>query len=86
VYGLATVIATLYIATNHGVFRLVLGSNRWERLDDDLTDTYVTAIAVSDDWLLAGTAEGRICRSPDRGETWERVYGAPADSTIAAAR
>jgi photosystem II stability/assembly factor-like uncharacterized protein len=66
---------TLYAATSHGVFRLRLGAERWERRIGDLTDFYATTITASDDWMFAGTWEGHIYRSPDRGHTWEQVYG-----------
>jgi WD40 repeat protein len=87
VYGVINLEETLFVATNHGVFRKPPGVERWESRSAGLTDNYITAIAASDDWTFAGTWEGRIFRSPDRGETWKQVYGARVDpATIAVNR
>ena len=76
VYDFLTLGNTLYAATSHGVYRLPPNSERWEARNGGLTDFYATALAASADWTFAGTWEGRIYRSPDRGESWEQVYGA----------
>ncbi|MAE32283.1 MAG: hypothetical protein CMO43_11980 [Verrucomicrobiales bacterium] len=51
-----------------------------------LDGCYPSAIAASDDWTFAGLWEGRICRSPGPGETWEHVYGAPMKPDAVAVR
>jgi len=84
VYDFLTLDDSLYAATSHGVYRLPPDTDRWEPRNGDLTDFYATAIAASDDWTYAGTWEGRIFRSPNRGETWEQVYGPPAKVEAAA--
>jgi hypothetical protein len=73
--------------TSHGVFRLRPGQERWEPRNGDLTDSYITAIASANGRTFAGTWEGRIYRSHDRGQTWEQVYGSPVGGEeVAAAR
>jgi len=86
VYGLLTLGDTLYAATSHGVYRWRPNVERWDPRNGALTDFYATAIAASDDWMYAGTWEGRIYRSPDRGETWEQVYGSSTNSDAVALR
>jgi photosystem II stability/assembly factor-like uncharacterized protein len=48
----------------------------WQALDGGLPeplDSMPYALAFRGDQLYAGLADGRIYRSPDRGESWERV-------------
>ncbi len=87
VHEFLTLEATLYAATSHGVYRLPPDSKRWEPRNGGLAGEYITALAASDDWTFAGAWDGGIFRSPDRGGTWEQVYGTPVSSEdIAVAR
>ncbi len=74
VHDLLNLEGDLWAATSHGVFRLPGDSETWEGRNGPIADFYATAIAASEEWLFAGTWEGRIFRSPDRGENWEQVY------------
>jgi photosystem II stability/assembly factor-like uncharacterized protein len=49
---------------------------------DDITSTSVTSLAVSDTLLFAGTNDGRMFRSSDNGNSWNRVSSGLPNSFI----
>ena len=63
----------LYVGSGgSGVFGQVDGGP-WQPASAGLVATTVTAFAVADGVLLAGTRDAGVLRSPDRGETWDHA-------------
>lgn len=71
----------LYLATQVGVFRLN-GSNRWEAVNNGISNWNVSALVADGDVLFAGTHGGGIFRSDDGGANWKSVSDGLADRNV----
>ena len=61
-----------------GVFVSMDSGVTWEQSNTGLTDTSVSALAVSGNYLIASTASGSLFRSSDDGASWHAL---PAPNT-----
>ncbi len=68
---------TLYAATDRGVYRRSEGAAAWERSNEGIPVTDVTAVAAVPGragHAYAGTCKDTLFRTEDGGATWRRVY------------
>jgi len=64
----------MYIATAVGLFIAAFSEGEWRIIKHVLPDTPLTSIAVTEDVIVAGTADG-LLRSTDTGKSWTTVNG-----------
>ncbi len=82
VLALATQGDVIYAGTGDGVFRSTNHGSNWERAGLDSTE--VTALAVADTFVLAGTFNNGVFCSTNRGGSWcPADSGLPRDANVA---
>jgi len=70
---------TLYMGTEHGLFRSVNGADSWECVDSPLNGLQLWSILLwpgRPEVMLAGACPARLFRSGDGGRSWDEVGGA----------
>ncbi len=76
-YGIPTSLAArngaVYLGSSRGVWARAGESSPFLRVNTGLTDTAVMTLCFAGDALLAGTLEGGIYRSRDKGAHWTRI-------------
>lgn len=73
IYSLAALPPAVFAARHDGLYRSTDGCKTWEDTRAaPLPITFVAAAPLEQHaWVFAAAADGRILRSPDRGQTWE---------------
>jgi photosystem II stability/assembly factor-like uncharacterized protein len=65
--------ASIFVATDHGLFRTVTNGRTWARMDG-LPDSLLTiSLYVNDGIVYVGTASDGVWRSLDDGLLWEKI-------------
>ncbi|MDD3875108.1 MAG: T9SS type A sorting domain-containing protein [Bacteroidales bacterium] len=61
---------TLFLGTDHGVYKNTVGQNNWTAVNSGLTNMYVKAMWISGADIYAGTQGGGIFKSTNDGAQW----------------
>ena len=72
--------ALLAATEQNGAFRSEDGGRNW--LPSDLQVVDVFSLAVTDDWIFAGSSFGALYRSDDDGFSWTKVDKGPGDAWV----
>jgi len=64
--------ATLWVATDQGVFSYQRESRGWSEMITGLEGIHITSLVSSSDFILAGSRHG-VCRSADGGRSWQEA-------------
>lgn len=72
----------IYVGTyGDGIYKSTDGGDTWSDVSIGLTNTYVSSIAINDDYVFAGTRSG-IFLSTDEGSSWRLSCSNDYPSTI----
>lgn len=73
VNALAASSTDLYLGANSGVFRFNHQTEKWDDAHLDIQDKDIRALAVSNNAVFAGTENGGVFRSSNRGQNWDAI-------------
>ena len=69
-YALVLKGTVLFLGTDNGVFKNIVGQNNWTSVSSGLTNMYIKSLTVSGNTIYAGTQGGGIFKSVNDGGQW----------------